>query len=219
MRPTSKIANCIDLELHEDEIIEVGLTTIDLSRRQIIKSYSFPIKHDKRISDEIYQLTGWTQSKLNKGGEELPVVYKRLLEKYGLLGRLLITDDKDEFKTLNRDTDRKNTYQIGCHYFPHIPELDRGILLQAPEQMNVSNLFRIKYKDFSSQSLEGMLKATGLGFVGRQHRAKDDSYNIARLFLHLIDAPVIQPNIGEITALVKEDIAKAMRQALMDSFQ
>lgn len=52
--------------------------------------------------------------------------------------------------------------------------------------MNVSNLFRIKYKDFKSQSLLGMLEATGLGFIGRQHRAKDDSFNIARLFLELI---------------------------------
>ncbi len=173
MKPTSKVANAIDLELHEGEVIEVGLTTVDLSRRLILQSYSFPIKHDKRISDEIYKLTGWTQAKLNKSGEELPVVYKRLVEKYGLIGRLLIVDDKDEFSTLNGDAFNKD-------------ENFEDWYDQAPEQLNVCNLFRIKYNDFSSQSLEGMLERTGLGFIGRQHRAKDDSFNIARLFLELI---------------------------------
>lgn len=175
MKPTSKVANAIDLELHEGEVIEVGLTTVDLGARAILQSYSFPIKHDKRISDEIYQLTGWTQSKLNKSGEELPVVYNRLLDKYGLVGRLLITDDKDEWETLIEDAHYKAEYQESSIKS-----------FQAPEQMNVSNLYRIKYKDFKSQSLLGMLEATGLGFIGRQHRAKDDSYNIARLFLELI---------------------------------
>lgn len=173
MKYSSKIANTIDLELHDGEVIEVGLTTIDLSRRQILQSYSFPILHDKRISDEIYKLTGWTQAKLNKGGEPLPVVYKRLVEKYGLNGRLLVTDDKDEFQTLNGDAFNKD------ENFDDFYDL-------APEQMNVSNLYRIKYNDFTSQSLEGMLERTGLGFIGRQHRASDDSFNIARLFLELI---------------------------------
>ncbi len=180
MKPTSKVANAIDLELHEGEVIEVGLTTVDLSSRQILQSYSFPIKHDKRISDEIYKLTGWTQAKRNKGGEELPLVYERLLRKYGLGGRLLITDDKDEFFTLHTDAVWKS------HAMREQGWAIRHLGIQAPEQMNVSNLFRIKYNDFSSQSLEGMLEKTGLGFVGRQHRAKDDSYNIARLFLELI---------------------------------
>lgn len=175
MKPTSKIAQALDLELHAGEVIEVGLTTIDLSRRQILQSYSFPILHDKRISDEIYKLTGWTQAKLNKSGEELPKVYWRLVEKYGLYGRLLVTDDKDEFRTLLMDNFSKD---YDNHYDFEV--------IKAPEQMNVSNLFRIKYNDFSSQSLEGMLEKTGLGFIGRQHRAKDDSYNIARLFLELI---------------------------------
>lgn len=177
MKPTSKVANAIDLELHEGEVIEVGLTTIDLGARSILQSYSFPIKHNKRISDEIYQLTGWTQSKLNKSGEELPVVYKRLLEKYGLVGRLLITDDKDEWRTLVSDAVNKLSLKAREPLFTG---------MEAPEQVNVSSLFRIKYNDFSSQSLLGMLEKTGLGFIGRQHRAKDDSYNIARLFLELI---------------------------------
>lgn len=180
MKPSSRIANSLDLELHEGEVIEVGITTIDLGARAILQSYSFPIKHDKRISDEIYQLTGWTQAKLNKSGEELPTVYMRLLHKYGLLGRLLVVDDKDEFDTLMRGAVWKShALREKDWIIPHLGS-------QAPEQMNVSNLFRIKHKDFSSQSLLGMLEATGLGFIGRQHRAKDDSYNIARLFLHLI---------------------------------
>lgn len=180
MKPTSRIANSLDLELHEEEVIEVGLTTIDLGARAILQSYSFPIKHDKRISDEIYQLTGWTQAKLNKSGEDLKTVVYRLIDKYGVFGRLLITDDKDEWRTLWHDHSNKDAITNPYH------QLDPYLFLKLPEQMNVSNLFRIKYNDFSSQSLLGMLEKTGLGFVGRQHRAKDDSYNIARLFLELI---------------------------------
>lgn len=173
MKPTSKIANSLDLELHDGEVIEVGLTTIDLGARAILQSYSFPIKHDKRISDEIYQLTGWTQAKLNKSGELFPVVYERLLHKFGFYGRLLITDSKDEFQPLIN--------MVGNYWGVWQPSL-----YGCPEILNVSSLFRLKYKDFSSQSLKGMLDKTGLGFIGRQHRAKDDSFNIARLFLHLI---------------------------------
>jgi len=178
MKSTAKIAQALDLELHEGEVIEVGLTTIDLGARVILQSYSFPIKHDKRISDEIYQLTGWTQAKLNKSGEDLPTVYRRLLGKYGLLGRLLVVDDKNEFLTIQRDAVSK-AYRDPKYLGPYLGSA-------PPEQMNVSNLYRIKYKDFSSQSLLGMLEATGLGFIGRQHRAKDDSFNIARLFMELI---------------------------------
>ena len=183
MKPTSRLANTLDLELHDGEVIEVGLTTIDLGARAILQSYSFPIKHDKRISDGIYQLTGWTQAKLNKSGEELPVVYERLISKYGLVGRLLIVDDKDEWSTVYSDAISKDVNPWFASMDGNLPKISD---LRAPEQINVSNLFRIKYNDFSSQSLLGMLEKTGLGFIGNPHRAKDDSYNIARLFLELI---------------------------------
>lgn len=57
------------------------------------------------------------------------------------------------------------------------------------ERINVSMLFRIMYQrppPYRSMSLEDMLAHVGLKLEGRQHRADWDSWNIARLFCHLM---------------------------------
>lgn len=175
----SHIANTIDLEMDRGAVIEIGLTTIDLNRRQILQSYSYPINNDFGIpiTEEVYKLTGWTEAKLKRQGEPLLRAFNRLLDKHGLRGRLLITDSSKELTTL-----------LDCAFCEDAGEwIFRGVF---PPQINVSDLFAIKHKAFGKEySLEHMLEVEGMEFEGRQHRAKDDSFNIARLFLSLTNGP------------------------------
>ena len=170
----SHIVNCIDLELNDFEVIEVGLTTVDMHEREILQSYSFPVKPILPIKEDIVKLTGWSTAKLEKIGEPIYAVYLRFLNKYGLVGRLMVTDIENEWMSVIANIDQ----EYMC--------FDEGGWAKPCDTMNVSSLYKIKHKDFlKNRSLDFMLSMEGLEFEGRRHRAKDDSYNIARLFLSL----------------------------------
>lgn len=161
----SKIANVLDLEFNTNkEIIEIGITMVDLETRKILKTYSIPIKNLLGpIDPEITKLTGWTDSKLAKQGTNLWIACDRITQKYGGKGRLLIVDSDEESSL----------------FAPHSSPFGKSMI-------NVSTLYCIKFKKFGIEtSLENMLKDVGLKFEGTQHRASDDSKNIARLFLEL----------------------------------
>lgn len=166
----SNLINCLDLEINEGEVIEVGLTVVDIESRQILKSWSYPVLVRRPITEHITRLTGWTDRKLQKSGESFLKIWNRLLEEHGLGGRLLVVDCNKEFPTLQGElVSFNNPKRV------------------SPEILNVSSLFKIKHRKAGAHlSLEEMLQAEGLEFEGRQHRAKDDSFNIARLFLELI---------------------------------
>lgn len=173
----SHIANVLDVEHQNGIIIEIGWTEVDLQKRKILKSYSYPVKAAIVISDEIQELTGWTTNKLQKQGESLTAIYRRLIDDRGLVGRLMVVDHPNEWMMVIN-----NLYsQWGSTPF-------RPYGAAKPEDtLCVSSLWKIKHKAFGSNaSLKEMLKAEGLEFEGRPHSAKDDSYNISRLFLELI---------------------------------
>lgn len=179
----SKLINVIDLEFEGarpwNKIIEIGLTVVDGEKRQIVQSYSFPIRYLAKldwpfneagfieypeanmVTPEITELTGWTEKKLLKQGEPLPKVITRLETKYGAKNRLCVIDCEDEFDAFGEDN------PFGRKTF------------------NISEMYRLKTRTFTGVSLLDMLKGCGLEFVGRQHSGKDDSYNIARVFLEL----------------------------------
>lgn len=167
----SPLVNVIDLEINEGEVIEVGLTVVDIESRQILKSWSFPVLVGRPITEHIHKLTGWTDRKLQKSGESFLKIWNRLLEDHGLGGRLLVVDCNKEFPTLQGELVAFNNPKR-----------------VSPEILNVSTLFKIKHRISGAHlSLEEMLQREGLKFEGRQHRASDDSYNIARLFLRVTE--------------------------------
>jgi inhibitor of KinA sporulation pathway (predicted exonuclease) len=178
----SHIANVIDLEINCGwEIIEFGLTTVDLAERKILQTYSIPISgRAKLLSPAISALTGWTDKKLDAAGVPFHEACYRIRDKYGGHGRLLITDSEMETVAIKRhlniryssseDDERKAMYPFGGRQ----------------DTLNVSSLYKIKTGDFYNRSLTHMLNYFDLEFEGRLHRASADSYNIARLFLELI---------------------------------
>lgn len=180
----SNIVNVIDTESacwpdkkELGPIIEIGLTTVDLKTKQIIKSYSFPIRATLHhnvggfmvskpvdISPLCHEITGWTNRKLEKQGKEFWEVWRLLKEKHAITSRLAVADQDDEL----------NFFNSTCY--------------DKPTFLNVSALWSLAfdYRD-KSESLDHMLESVGLSFEGRRHSAKDDSYNIARLFLALLE--------------------------------
>lgn len=179
----SRLANVLDLEFDGDEIIEIGLTIIDLSRKSLLKTYSIPIQpglswiskdlSKDRVSDEIHELTGWTYGKLMKQGIPFKDACDRISNRYGGKGRLLITDTDNEAVVFENHC-FVNWFDVDHYFYPF-----------GDDVLNVSTLFKIKTGIFDNLSLENMLGWYGLSFEGKQHRADSDSRNIARLFLEI----------------------------------
>jgi hypothetical protein len=178
----SHIVNCLDLEHDNGMIIEVGLTEVDLEKRKILKSYSYPVKAEIKVSDEVYKLTGWTTAKLQKRGEPIWKIYRRLLDDKGLVGRLMVVDSPNEWTMF------RNNLKIEAMGPEYSAEVFNYPFAKPEDTLCVSSLWKIKHKEFGANtSLPDMLKVEGLEFEGKRHSAKDDSLNIARLFLELLN--------------------------------
>jgi len=163
----SNVINVIDLEHDNGRLIEIGLTTVSLSNREILQTYSLPIKPDFALSDDISQLTGWTIGKLMRQGLAKDEAMRRL-GVYGCSNRLLVSDASDEIPFLE--------HSLQCELSQH--------------RLNVSILFALATGKDINLGLENMLAEYGLHFKGRLHSAEDDSRNIARLFLRLLPLTV-----------------------------
>lgn len=159
----SNLANVVDVEHDQGRLIEIGLTTVNLSERQIEQTYSLPIKPDFEISSVISELTGWTSAKLKKRGITLAEANRRL-SAYGCAKRLLVADVSDEIRSLEK--------MLSTELSPH--------------RLNVSILFSLVTGKDINLGLETMLAEFGMQFEGRLHSGADDSRNIARLFLRLL---------------------------------
>lgn len=169
----SKIANVIDVEHDNGRLIEIGLTTVAIAERQILQSYSLPIKPDFELTPEVSKLTGWTTAKLHRQGISKEEALRRLLSSYGAANRLLVSDHSDE-----------------------VPFLEDALGVKlSPHRLNVSVLLALLTGNDINLGLEEMLAMYGMQFEGRQHNGADDSKNIARLFLKLLPEP--QTLIGQ----------------------
>lgn len=177
----SLIVNVLDLELtcwpdgkvppgQRKEIIEAGLTTIDLSSLTIGKSLSFPvIPTMSEVSPFCTELTDWTEAKLKRQGMTMKELVRRLATKHGAKNRVLVTDSGSEAETF-----RTQCELMGIDY-PF-----------GNETHNVSTMFSMLTKRFENLSLKEKLRLLGLEFEGRPHSGVDDSRNIARLLIAVI---------------------------------
>ncbi len=178
----SNILNVVDLELscypdaifpdgQRQEIIEIGLTTVDIRSRKILRSLSLPIIPSKsKISSFCTELTGWTEAKLKRQGMPFSEALRRLSEKYGAKNRTLITDSDDELGTIRAQ----------CELFGLECPFDSGYI-------NVSAVLSLLSGETRNLSLPDKLALFGLEFQGVQHSGKDDSLNIARLLLAIVE--------------------------------
>ncbi|MBX9950398.1 MAG: exonuclease domain-containing protein [Candidatus Obscuribacterales bacterium] len=176
----SHLANILDLELscypdgkfpadERQEVIEVGLTTVDLHKMEIVAVRSIPvIPTMSSISPFCTELTGWTEAALRKQGVPFEEAVRRLVEKYGSKNRLLVTDSAGDRKF----------FDWQCAMFGKSSPF-------GDYELNVSVLYSIYTEQFENVSLDDKLEKLGLKFEGRRHRADSDSMNIARLLIEL----------------------------------
>lgn len=176
----SHLANVLDLELscypdgifpedERQEIIEVGLTTVDLRDMRILSVRSIPvIPTMSSISPFCTELTGWTEAKLKKQGVPFDEAVRLLVEKHGSKNRLLVSDSAG---------DRKFFDWQAAMFGKSSPF--------GEDELNVSVLYSLYTGQFENVSLEAKLEKLGLLFEGTPHRADWDSKNIARLMVEL----------------------------------
>ena len=149
------------------EWIEVGITEVDFTTLEIIRTVSIPVKPTmSKISDFCTGLTGWTYAKLMKQGVSAKEMCRRLEQKHAAGTRLVITDSSDELEAARE--------QCVLHSvkYPY-----------GNETMNISLEFSLVTGIKRRLSLENKLAHWGMQFIGTPHRAGSDSYNIARLFI------------------------------------
>jgi hypothetical protein len=190
----SNIALAIDIEHDNGKVIEIGLTEINLTKKKVERTLSIPV-YKEVVSDRIAELTGWTTKKLHKQAVTFPanmeypqqmstfsetfydVTNKRTLsicaavlrlKKYGIARRLIITDSDDEMDLIYKDL--------------YIEPLENKRVINTITLLKASGQLRLN----KNYSLPSALEELGLKFEGRLHSGKDDSLNIARLFLAAI---------------------------------
>ena len=191
------IVNVLDTELtcHADgifpsgekqEIIQFGITTIDLHHLQVVRTFSIPVKPTmSTVSPFCTELTGWTAAKLNKQGVSYAEACRRLIAKHGSQSRLLATDSNGDVVSVREQCRLMDVpYPFG------------------EDHLNVATLFSIITKQRNNAGLVQMLTKLGLTFEGLQHRADVDSYNIARVLIKLLEASrgSLMPVESEISA-------------------
>jgi inhibitor of KinA sporulation pathway (predicted exonuclease) len=177
------LVNVLDTELtcyadgvfpegEKQEIIEFGLTTVDLRTLQIVKTVSIPvIPVMSTVTTFCTELTGWTLAKLNKQGVTYAEACRRLLAKHGTVNRLLVTDSNGDVVSV-----REQCKLMGVDY----PFGD--------DHLNVSTLFTLITGQRENLGLVEKLAKLGLSFEGRQHRADVDSANIAQILIKLLES-------------------------------
>jgi inhibitor of KinA sporulation pathway (predicted exonuclease) len=174
----SNILNVLDLELscypgdefpvgERKEIIEFGLTTVDLRSLTIVQSFSFPIVPTmSKISPYCTELTGWTEEKLRRQGMPFAKALKRLEAKHGAKNRTVVTDSDNELEAVRAQC---QLMELPCPF-------GNGFF-------NVSTAIAVLTGELRNLSLPEKLALFQLEFEGSLHSGKDDSRNIARLLI------------------------------------
>lgn len=171
----SNIVNIVDFELtcngelegkdFFNEIVEIGLVGLDISKREIAYKDSVLIKPEKSFLTQYFtDLTG-----LTKEDYESAMTYKKaivyLQNRYSVRKRIWLGYGNDD-EALKKNCRVKKTIYPFCD-----------------EYINLYSLLSIRFGQFERLSLVNMLKKNNMDFIGRQHRALDDAYNTARLFM------------------------------------
>lgn len=153
------------------EIIEVGVTEIELTSEgwTLGKTYSLPVQN---ILDDISpfctQLTGWTQKEIDHVGQPYPEVVSRLRREFDSKNRLIVNWGKYDDKMFQ--------------------EMSKIHKVAYPFSNNVLNLKAVFYSAYGQSAGVGRaMELLGMEFEGTPHRGADDSRNIARIYMELMN--------------------------------
>jgi inhibitor of KinA sporulation pathway (predicted exonuclease) len=155
-----------------NEAIEIGITEVDLSNLEINNSKSvYVIPRNSSISEFCTKLTGIPPALIAGRGVSFTKAIRVLKQTFRIHNRHWISwgdYDKDQ---LQRDCDRNNLVYNKVFFKRHT---------------NFKTVFAMLYGLPKELGVEAALTHIGLHFAGQLHSGKDDSFNIARLYVHTL---------------------------------
>jgi len=185
--PSPKRIHVIDLETtcwddDEDrtgkpasEIIEIGITVIDMIKKTISQPHSIYVKNvETDISDYCSKLTGITPETLDVKGVTLAEASQILKDRYHAGHELWASWGFFDLLKLQEESERTKT-DMPFKFNFWIP---------------AKSIFYTKYPK-KRYGLVTACKKAGLEFQGDLHRGSHDSWNTARLLMHCLDWPAV----------------------------
>lgn len=153
----------------QSEIIEIGISVLDLRKKEIVKSEGIFVKPEySEISDFCTELTTITQEQVDTG-----VSFYRACE----VLKNLYNSENTTWASWG-DYDRVQ--------FERCCKLHKCKYPFGRTHINVKNLFALSKGLDKEVGVDIALKMMKMPFEGVHHRGVDDSINIAKLFLEIL---------------------------------
>ena len=152
------------------EIIEIGVTVVDISKLEIKTNVSILIKPCRStITAFCTKLTTLTPEIVNQG-----ISYREACDK-------LCNDFASQNKTMISwgDYDRKMFEKNGTYHNCKYPF--------GPRHLNLKNCFTILHGLSREPGMEEVLDMLKIPLEGTHHRGCDDSKNIAKILIHCLE--------------------------------
>jgi inhibitor of KinA sporulation pathway (predicted exonuclease) len=153
-----------------NEIIEIGITTVEVPTRKIIGSRSIYVRPwYEKISEFCTQLTGITQDYIDKFGTDIYRAFTILREEYDSPHSIWMSWGSWDRKLFEQECTNKHLI------YPF-----------SKQHINVKALFG-STRSGHGCGLGRACKILGIPFEGRPHTAIADSYNTAKVWLAIIN--------------------------------
>jgi inhibitor of KinA sporulation pathway (predicted exonuclease) len=156
-----------------NEAIEIGITEVGLSDLEINRTDNiYIIPRNSTISEFCTKLTGITPGLIAGEGVSFVKAARTLKQTFRIHNRHWISwgdYDKDQ---LQRDCDRNNLVYNKVFFKRHT---------------NFKTVFAMLYGLPRELGVYAALDHIGLKFAGQLHSGKDDSFNIARIYVHTLE--------------------------------
>jgi inhibitor of KinA sporulation pathway (predicted exonuclease) len=150
------------------EIIEIGLTTIDLASGERTGRHRVLVRPARSaVSDYCTRLTGLTQAEADAGVSFAQACSALAAEHDSSARPWASWGDYDRRQFLRQCADSGAAYPFG------------------ETHINAKAVFATAYGLRKQPGMAAALKIAGLALEGRHHRGEDDAWNIAALVLHL----------------------------------
>jgi len=156
-----------------NETIEIGITEVDLSALITHRNEGiYVIPKNSTISEFCTKLTGITPGKIAGEGISFHKATSILKTNFRIHKRHWISwGDYDKYQ-LQKDCEENNLIYSKIFFKRHI---------------NFKTVFAMMHGLSKELGVEAALNHVNLKFVGSLHSGKDDSYNIARLYIHTLE--------------------------------
>lgn len=163
-------------EGQENEIIEIGISLVDLKSKEIKEKRSIIVKPQySEVSLFCTNLTTLTQEDVNKGisfNEACNILRKEYLSQK----RTWLSWGDYDRKQFEKQCKK---YEIAYPF--------------SPTHINLKNLFALLNSQNHEVGMNNALEILNIPLEGTHHRGIDDAHNIAKIFIHLLKSFSITP--------------------------